>query len=201
MYKSSVRVAEELIGASQMSMLKVALAMHSLSPRVQAHFQIAKEVIAHGDCETKTFVTIGSRVACNMNELKKGLTGKLDVAAADDEEEEIYSFDHVYPGTENNSVTVVLYGEIGTAEFKKFHNHLKASVASNGQRIKYVCRHWIRDMPKDKVRLSGYGVELYLKSTEYKSQDDSPRVDDEVREQNDSDGGGEVEGFDFKILK
>uniref|UniRef100_T1GY76 ditrans,polycis-polyprenyl diphosphate synthase [(2E,6E)-farnesyldiphosphate specific] n=1 Tax=Megaselia scalaris TaxID=36166 RepID=T1GY76_MEGSC len=29
------------------------------------------------------------------------------------------------------------------------------------------------EKPTKKVRLSGYGVELYLKSTEYKSQDDS----------------------------
>lgn len=56
-----------------------------------------------------------------------------------------------------------------------------------------------QDLPKKKVRLSGYGVELYLKSTEYKSQDDSPRVDDDIRDQHDVDG--EVAGFDFKILK
>lgn len=179
-----------------MAMLKVSLAMHSMSPRVQAHFQIAKEVIAHGDCETQTFVTIGSRVACNMGELKKGLDKLVD----DEDEEEIYSFDHVYPGTETNNIAVVLYGEIGTAELKKFHDYIKSAVAANGNRIKYVSRHWVKNLPKNKVRLSGYGVELYLKSTEYKSQDDSPRVDDEVREQHDSDGG-EVEGFDFKVLK
>lgn len=72
-YKTSVRVAEELIGGTQIAMLKVSLAMHSMSPRVQAHFQIASEVIAHGDCNTKTFVTIGNKVACNLNELKKGI--------------------------------------------------------------------------------------------------------------------------------
>lgn len=54
-------------------MLKVSLAMHSMSPRVQAHFQIASEVIAHGDCNTKTFVTIGNKVACNLNELEKAI--------------------------------------------------------------------------------------------------------------------------------
>lgn len=72
-YKSALRVAEELIGNTQIAMLKVSLAMHSMSPRVQAHFQIAQEVIAHGDCNTKTFLTIGNRVACNMDELKKGI--------------------------------------------------------------------------------------------------------------------------------
>lgn len=114
-------------------------------------------------------------------------------------DEEIYSFDHVYPGTENNTVTAVLYSEIGSTEFKEFHEFMKTSVASNAGKIKYVARHFIKDLPKNKVRLSGYGVELYLKSTEYKSQDDSPRVDDEVREQHENDG--DVDGFDFKKLK
>lgn len=52
-----------------------------------------------------------------------------------------------------------------------------------------------------RVRLSGYGVELHLKSTEYKSQDDSPRSDDLQNAQNDAEIENEVEGFDFKKLK
>lgn len=58
--------------------------MHSLSPRVQAHFQIAQEVIAHGDCQTETFVTIGSKVACAYDELKKGFE------KAEESDEEIF---------------------------------------------------------------------------------------------------------------
>lgn len=51
------------------------------------------------------------------------------------------------------------------------------------------------------MRLSGYGVELHLKSTEYKSQDDAPRSDDQTKFDDDSDSDSEVEGFDFKVLK
>lgn len=47
--------------------------MHSLSPRIQAHFKIAQDVISHGDCETNAFVTIGNKVACNLDELKRGI--------------------------------------------------------------------------------------------------------------------------------
>lgn len=167
--------------------------MHTTSPRIQAHFQIAKDVISHGDCNTNAFVTIGNRVACNMDELKKGLE-RVD---ASDEEEEIYSFDHIYPGSENNTVTTVLYSELGTEDFKKFHEFLKKE-AING-RVKYVSRHFVKNLSKEKVRLSGYGVELHLKSTEYKSQDDSPRNDDATDQQSDVDM--EVDGFDFKRLK
>lgn len=114
--------------------------MHSLSPRVQAHFQIAQEVIAHGDCKTATFVTIGSRVACSFDELKKGLA-KLNGQSSEDDEE-IYNFDHIFPGTENNTVPTVLYSEIGSKDFQIFHEYLKAQAALGT--IKYVSRHYIR---------------------------------------------------------
>lgn len=220
-------MAEELLGSTQIAMLKVSLAMHSQSPRVQAHFQIAQEVITHGDCKTATFVTIGSKVACSLAELKRGIEKELANAGkttktADADDEEIYSFDHVYPGSENNSIVAILYGELGSAEFQPFHEYLK-SVAPKG--VKYVSRHYVKvhikfnssisenisslwpnthniclkDLPNKKVRLSGYGVELYLKSTEYKSQDDSARVDDDVRDPKDHEV--ELDGFDFQRLK
>lgn len=193
LYRSAIKAAEKLVGPTYLPLLKLSLSMHTTSPRIQAHFQIGKDVIAHGDCNTKTFVTIGNRVACNMDELKKG----LERVEPDDSEEEIYSFDHIYPGSENNSVTVALYSEIGTEEFKKFHEFLKKE-AMNGK-VKYVLRHFVKNLSKEKVRLSGYGVELHLKSTEYKSQDDSPRNDDATEQSTEVDM--EVDGFDFKRLK
>lgn len=170
--------------------------MHSLSPRVQAHFQIANEVIAHGDCKTTSFVTIGSRVACSLDELKKALE-KPDLTGAG-EDEEIYNFDHIYPGSENNSVATILYSQIGTKDFAQFHEFLKKQTSLG--KIKYVSRHYIRNLDTNKVRLSGYGVELHLKSTEYKSQDDSPRTDDQKGSTLNEDDS-EVDGFDFKVLK
>lgn len=137
-------MAEELLGSTQIAMLKVSLAMHSQSPRVQAHFQIAQEVISHGDCKTSTFVTIGSKIACTLTELKAGINKEMPNAGkpiAAEDAEEIYSFDHVYPGSENNSIVAVLYGELGSAEFQSFHEYLK-SVAATG--IKYIARHYVK---------------------------------------------------------
>lgn len=137
-YKSSIQAAEGLIGPLQLSLLKFSLSMHSLSPRVQAHFQIAKEVIAHGDCKTTSFVTIGNRVACSLDELRKGLVK----TSPTDEEEEIYSFDHIFPGSENNSIATILYSELGSKEFQQFHDILKKEATLG--KIKYVSRHYIR---------------------------------------------------------
>lgn len=150
-YKTSLASAEKLIGPIQLSLLKLSLSMHSLSPRVQAHFQIAQEVVRHGDCQTTSFVTIGNRVACNISELKKGLkkvAAEMANAEAEAEEkqeegdEEVYSFDHIYPGSENNTITTVLYGELGSEEFAELHVYL-AKKAQKG-RVKYIARHYIR---------------------------------------------------------
>lgn len=74
-------------------------------------------------------------------------------------------------GVKSASVTAVLYGEVGTTAFVKMHNELKKY--ANERTIEYVLRHFLKKRSEDKVRLSGYGVELAIKSTEYKAQDDT----------------------------
>lgn len=61
---------------------------------------------------------------------------------------------------------------------------------------------------KPKLRLSGYGVELQLKSTEYKSQDDSTPKESEGGESNapseeedENDPQNQIDGFNFGRLK
>lgn len=141
MYKSAVSVAEKLIGPIQLSLLKLVLSMHTMSPRVQAHFQVAREVLEQGDCKTDTFITIGTRVACSLDELKKGLQ-KIQNSNEADQSDDIYSFDHIYPGSENNTLTVILYAEFGSKEFKSFHEYLSKQADSG--LVKYVSRHFVR---------------------------------------------------------
>jgi hypothetical protein len=60
----------------------------------------------------------------------------------------------------------------------------------------------LQEHPNRRVRLSGYGVELQIKSTEYKVQDDTEVKGDKTQdsyEQDDEDD--EVEGFNFSRLK
>ena len=49
-------------------------------------------------------------------------------------------------------------------------------------------RHFISDRPEEKVRLSGYGVELQIKSTEYKAQDDTKLKSGENGEESGEEG-------------
>jgi UDP-glucose:glycoprotein glucosyltransferase len=263
-YEKCIGLSKKYLGSQQLSLLKLSLSLSSLSPLIQAHLQIANEV--HQDCETDAFVHFSEKIICTPNDLKKHIENvkhtlwlcslnahtncwffPFQLSPDHTDDVETYSFDHYYPGTENNSRTAILYGLIGTVEFRKFHVILKKAV--DGKKIKYVARHFIKviktilgvlgvkwgelfnflenldahsseksellfflqshssvflifqnDVSK-KLRLSGYGVELHLKSTEYKSQDDSPRSD--VNETADSADNEEAEvaGFDFELLK
>ena len=64
----------------------------------------------------------------------------------------------------------------------------------------YILRHFIMNRPEERVRLSGYGVELQIKSTEYKAQDDT-KLKSEEGEDSSEEGEEEVEGFVFGTLK
>ncbi|XP_050087540.1 UDP-glucose:glycoprotein glucosyltransferase [Anopheles aquasalis] len=197
-YLKSIELASEILGQGQISLLKLALSLHSFSPKVQAHLQVAQEVLTKGDCETSIFASVHGKVACDISELESILrAGGKDAATV-----ETFAIDHIYPGSENNTLTVVLYGEIGTPEFKQFHQVIRP-VADRGT-VRYVLRHYVQRVSSRKLRLSGYGVELHLKSTEYKSQDDSQHAQDPVAAGGaDEDDGleSEVEGFDFAQLK
>ncbi|XP_065075789.1 UDP-glucose:glycoprotein glucosyltransferase [Ochlerotatus camptorhynchus] len=194
-YKKSIEIAEALLGIGQTNLLKLALSLHSFSAKVQAHLQISNEVLKQGDCETSAFVNIGGKIACDESDLRS----ILKAIDTDQTKVETYSLDHVYPASENNSLTAILYAQIGTDAFQNIHVILKEEAEKGA--IKYVFRHFIKNVSSKKMRLSGYGVELHLKSTEYKSQDDSPQQQDQEANLNDDSAEPEVEGFDFVKLK
>lgn len=88
------------------------------------------------------------------------------------EKEIFYKADHKYPSSQNSElVAAVLYGEIGSKSFAVLHHELK-KLAAEGH-IDYYVRHFTHQRSNKKVRLSGYGVELAVKNTEYKAQDDT----------------------------
>ena len=52
-----------------------------------------------------------------------------------------YEFDHQYPAFSSSSVTVVVYGQLGTPEFSQFHT--VCSEAASLGKIHYVMRHYV----------------------------------------------------------
>lgn len=83
--------------------------------------------------------------------------------------ESVYSFDHCYPFSPSLP-TAVLYGEMGTKQFGSLFQVLWTRIET-GQ-LRTCVRHWIKER-SNRLRLSGYGVQLAIKNTEYKAMDDT----------------------------
>uniref|UniRef100_A0A665TTM3 UDP-glucose ceramide glucosyltransferase-like 1 n=1 Tax=Echeneis naucrates TaxID=173247 RepID=A0A665TTM3_ECHNA len=175
----------------KVNLLKFALALRSYSPAVHASQQIAGDEPPPEACPA--FVSIHGQHSCSTKDVKKLLK-----AASGRPKPYLYKNDHTYPGINKTDVPVViLYAEIGTKKFASFHKILSER-AQEGTLV-YVLRHFVADPKPKKMLLSGYGVELAIKSTEYKAVDDT-----KVKGQwwlTKYEDNSEVQGFFFGTLK
>ncbi|XP_026484912.2 UDP-glucose:glycoprotein glucosyltransferase [Vanessa tameamea] len=203
-YDACIGVASSLLAPAQLRMAKFALSMHLTSPTVRMFDQIATHNGAK-DVSCDTFVSIASRKICDNDALRDILksSAKYD---PEDHKLETYLLDHSYPSSDNKSLTAILYGELGMADFAAKHKIL-SGYADLGL-INYIVRWNVKPRGKPKVRLSGYGVELQLKSTEYKSQDDTTPKESESgessvpsAEEDENDPQNQIDGFNFGRLK
>lgn len=193
-YDRAILEASHLLSPAQVSLLKFAVALHVYSPRIEMYNQMALE----RGVSCKTSVDVMGTTVCQPDKLQ----AVVDKVLAEENLKRLETFrlDHHYPGSENKTVVAILYGELGTSEFTEFHNLLK-SLAVNGK-IDYVLRHYVKERPRRRVRLSGYGVELQMKSTEYKVQDDTKvKGGQDGESSQDDEDEEEIEGFNFHKLK
>ncbi|OXB62943.1 UNVERIFIED_CONTAM: hypothetical protein H355_008890, partial [Colinus virginianus] len=112
------------------------------------------------------FVVIHEKHTCKTNEIKRLLK-----KANKRPRPYLFKGDHKYPTLKEDGPVVVLYAEMGTRDFVKFHKIL--SEKAQKEEIVYVLRHYVQKPSSRKMYLSGYGVELAIKSTEYKAVDDT----------------------------
>lgn len=195
-YKVALNLASTILLPTQQNILKLSLALHSLTPLIQSHFQISNDAKKLSGCKSSIFVQTSDSYICELKDLGKVASQQPSEGG---DGPDLYEFDHVYPGSNSSSNVVILFGDIGTAEFSRWYKVLKSKVDKG--LIKLIIRNYVALENSRKVRLSGYGVELHLKSTEYKSQDDSAKTvteTDPIEEDQDDD---EVEGINFKTLK
>uniref|UniRef100_A0A665TD98 UDP-glucose ceramide glucosyltransferase-like 1 n=1 Tax=Echeneis naucrates TaxID=173247 RepID=A0A665TD98_ECHNA len=184
-YNLVIKKAGQFLTDLKVNLLKFALALRSYSPAVHASQQIAGDEPPPEACPA--FVSIHGQHSCSTKDVKKLLK-----AASGRPKPYLYKNDHTYPGINKTDVPVViLYAEIGTKKFASFHKILSER-AQEGTLV-YVLRHFVADPKPKKMLLSGYGVELAIKSTEYKAVDDTKVKEDE--------DNSEVQGFFFGTLK
>uniref|UniRef100_A0A8C3XW60 UDP-glucose ceramide glucosyltransferase-like 1 n=1 Tax=Chelydra serpentina TaxID=8475 RepID=A0A8C3XW60_CHESE len=195
-YNLILKKAGQFLSNFQINLLKFALSIRAYSPTVQMFQQIAADEPPPEGCSA--FVVIHEKRTCKTNEIKKLLK-----KAAERPRPYVFKKEHKFPTLNENVPVVILYAEIGTKDFVKFHTVLSEKVQK--EEIVYILRHYFNlneEKPSSrKMYLSGYGVELAIKSTEYKALDDIQikATNDTMEEEDDE--TGEVQGFLFGKLK
>ncbi|XP_069495887.1 UDP-glucose:glycoprotein glucosyltransferase 2 isoform X2 [Ambystoma mexicanum] len=140
------------------------------------------------------FVIIHGEHTCKPSQMKKLLN-----SASERPRPYIYKADHKYPSLNQDATVVILYAEVGTKDFAKFHKVL--SERAQKEDIIYILRHYIQKPSSRKMNLSGYGVELAIKSTEYKAVDDTQVEGTNATRLVDDNSTDEVQGFLFDKLR
>lgn len=192
-YNLILKKAGQFLTDLQVNLLKLSLSLRTYSPAVHALQQIASDEPPPEGCSA--FVVVHGQNACSTKDMKKLLK-----TAADRPRPYLYKSDHQYPGVNGTDVPVaILYAEIGTKEFSTFHKVLSER-AQEGKLI-YVLRHFVSEPKNERMLLSGYGVELAIKSTEYKAVDDTKVKESKSAGTDNEDENDEVQGFLFGKLK
>nr|XP_002120850.2 UDP-glucose:glycoprotein glucosyltransferase 1 isoform X2 [Ciona intestinalis] len=197
LYQTALKAAhitfdDDKMDSLNMQLLKFALSLRTYSPRVEMFHQLA---VINGLTGCDIFFDVHGQKTCEYSEVHQLLkSAKMQ----DLQPSTVFKQDHVFPESKSSDSTIILYANIASTEFKQAHDLLKR-LAKAGE-AKYVLRHFIRSRPDKGVQLSGYGVELAMKSTEYKAIDDSVVKDDGSSASLLDDGEVEVEGFNFSTL-
>ncbi|XP_054894492.1 UDP-glucose:glycoprotein glucosyltransferase 1 isoform X2 [Poeciliopsis prolifica] len=193
-YELIVKKASALLSSVQLNMLKFALSLRAYSATVHSFQQIAS--IEHPPSGCSTFISVHGEKSCSPESL-----ATLLKTAMERPKPYLFKGDHRYPGSNPDTPVIILYAELGTPDFQKFHQILTSKV--NEGSAAYVLRHYVAKPNENKVYLSGYGVELAIKNQEYKAKDDTQVQGAEVNATviGENDPVDEVQGFLFGKLK
>lgn len=161
------------LDADGLSTFDYALSIHSAAPQIEAHYQYYNTSIAtsipEGDrekCPSWVAVPFTGQRFCSPDLSSK--TAHVYGSAGD--QLRALPFDRVL-GEGSVGRPTVLYTDITSESFRNFHKTLSKS-ARDGN-LSYRVRHIAPSAPHDKaLTVSGYGVELALKRTDYIVIDD-----------------------------
>uniref|UniRef100_A0A670YRM3 UDP-glucose glycoprotein glucosyltransferase 2 n=1 Tax=Pseudonaja textilis TaxID=8673 RepID=A0A670YRM3_PSETE len=190
-YDLLLKKAGQFLSNLQINLLKFSLSLRAFSPTIQMFRQIAALEPPPKGCNA--FVVIHGKSTCKTNEIKK-----LLMSAQSRPKPYLFKGDHKFPVLKEPAVVVILYAEVGTKDFATFHNVLSEK-AQKGEFV-YILRHFVKKRSTEKMYLSGYGVELAIKSTEYKAMDESQVEGTRNRTEEEDNKDSEVQGFLFDTL-
>ncbi|KAI8366128.1 UDP-glucose:glycoprotein glucosyltransferase-domain-containing protein [Blakeslea trispora] len=151
------------LGTDTTQLFKASLAIHEAAPRIEAYYQHYRELIVPALNQTYedtcgTWILYDQQQFCQLESfisLYTETTGKPI---------ELFSFDHQIHSTQTPPV-VALYTDRFSNDFKTMYQHL------NEANIPFVIRYKPFESTSP-LYLTGYGVELALKKTDYLVIDD-----------------------------
>ncbi|KAI8322672.1 hypothetical protein GQ54DRAFT_297267 [Martensiomyces pterosporus] len=180
---------DSLLEPFALSLLKLELSAHTYAPAVIAQYQLYDATVvpdikdARGeksfDGSCQLWVQYKDKQACTVAALGELLNVEKFYGTTYIEEAKVepkrLAFDHVYQaGSSTPDKIVALYADPRADNFVELHDHIK-TLAENAE-VTYIMRYrpWenARQSSPRALGLSGYGIELALKSTEYKVIDD-----------------------------
>ena len=209
---SKTALHESKLSDASFEMLEFTLASRSLSAKVSATSQIGEQIILDGACNT--FIQITSTKGDCLHGLNR-----LDEIIAEDNKigvptRDIIPGEHIFPSTnEDNVPLLILYGLPEEPRFHTIFNLLQKLAEQD--KIRLAIRFFIRgssgagqgvvENSSNKIRLSGYGIEMAIKSQEYKAVDDSKveasnQEDENTEKKIEFKENEEIEGIDFAKL-
>ncbi|KAJ5174782.1 UDP-glucose:glycoprotein glucosyltransferase 1 [Penicillium canariense] len=170
-----------------LSSFKLSLALRSSAPRIQAHYQyyntsVQQSLMAAQDAACPVWVHLEGRQYCSslMERAQQDVGGELDPREL--------PFDRVLGDVSHPPA--VLYADVSAPMFKDFHETL-SDMAKQGQisyRVRYRSpQHWT----SRPLFVSGYGVELALKRTDYIVIDDRDAEQRDESEKDSTSAGSE----------
>ncbi|KAL9537626.1 hypothetical protein MBANPS3_011610 [Mucor bainieri] len=165
-YKEAVKVISAL-GVDETNFFKLSLAIHEAAPRIEAYNQFYRESIVPGvsayNDACDVWAQIEDQQHCDLTQFIDALTSQ---SAASTKPIELLPFDHVVSKSQPNPA-VALYTDRFSSKFAEFHNAL------NQHAVSHVIRYRPDTVPVPApLYLSGYGVEMALKKTDYLVIDD-----------------------------
>jgi len=175
-YNRMLQSVASLLSPIQLDLLHYSMGLRYYSPKVEMHRQLYSTVVGKLDSKVQNkinitescqsgFALFKSNVFCTSSELQVAIKSGTN---AEGTENQLYDFDRCLT-IKDNLPSVVLFSTIGTKHFSDFHKFLQQ--ASSEGLINYCLRHYV-PQASGLLTLGGYGVELAIKSLEYKSMDD-----------------------------
>ncbi|KAI9032274.1 hypothetical protein DFJ74DRAFT_640813 [Hyaloraphidium curvatum] len=177
----AVAIAEDnalLATGGAVALFRMSLALHTHAPAVQAYYHLYATTVvpalnaskAGFDASCSFWVAWQGRQHCSVDAFRQAAKGRASASAADS----IYSFDHTIPpaAAKPGVAPVVVYADVLAPGFAEFHAAAVAAAGDLGATYVLRYRPPADHAAGEPLLLSGYGVELWIKKTDYKVIDD-----------------------------